>query len=516
MRAMSIIGSRAPRLSSVPDGDDDRGDQAVAFARWAGLTLFPWQEDVLRQMCRIGDDGLWVAPESVIIVPRQNGKGEILVARELAGIFLFGEESILHTAHFLDTAVDARDRLWDVIENNDDLFYWWEDDPDTPGVPSLVRTNGKEAIEFPNGAKVRFRTRTEKTGRGSSFELVVFDECFNLPNQVHAAISKTTRARKNAQKIYISSPVNRFEHSHGYVFSAKRWAGMDGADGIMFLEWSADLEQVDMFSDEALIQANPSLTKDGIYGAQYADARGDAEAAKRSESLRDEYLVETLGVGNWVPRDDSDDREYVFDPEVWSAAAVEEPVVVGDSCIGVDVTPSGDRVAIVSAQRTLNGAHLSIAPVVEFDREVVSGMIVNAVNDNDPLGIVLDSKGPSSTVVKPLSNEGIDAVELSWKQVTAATELLVQMVAEGKITHDGDQRFIDALDAAAFRPGHTGRAFARVGSGSVCELVAASFAIWGLVEFEIPDVVENLKVKHRFTGHAEVIRVESPAAVMAF
>jgi hypothetical protein len=39
-----------------------------------------------------------VSSDVGLVVPRQNGKGTILEARELAGLFLFGE-SILHTSH---------------------------------------------------------------------------------------------------------------------------------------------------------------------------------------------------------------------------------------------------------------------------------------------------------------------------------------------------------------------------------------------------------------------------------
>ena len=252
-----LIGSQEPRLASTAHGDTTRGDAAVEFCRWAGMTLFPWQEDMLRDMCRTDEDGLWSHRETVATVPRQNGKCEVLIARELAGIFLFGEKEILHTAHFLDTSIEARDRLWDVIENNDDLMHWWEGEHD--GLPWLIKTNGKEGIEFPNGAKIRFRTRTEKTGRGLSIELLVFDECFNLPNQIYSAISKTTRAREHSHTIFISSPVDRFQHMHGAVFSAKRWAGIDGAPGVLFREWSIDPDFMDPFSREAMVQSNPSL-----------------------------------------------------------------------------------------------------------------------------------------------------------------------------------------------------------------------------------------------------------------
>lgn len=255
-----LIGRQVPRLEVVPDGDATIADKAVEFCRAVGMTLYPWQEHFLRDMLLTGEDGTWASREVVSSVPRQNGKGEILVARELVGIYLLDEQRIMHSAHFLDTAIDAGERLFDLISMNPDLMGWWADQ--FSGEPKLIKSNGKDAIHFPNGAKIYFRTRTKKTGRGLSFDLVVFDECFDLPNEVYAAMDNTTKARPNAQKIFISSPVNRYEHSHGVVFSAKRWAAMDDAPGVMLKEWSPE-EGADPFSREAWEQANPSLVEGG-------------------------------------------------------------------------------------------------------------------------------------------------------------------------------------------------------------------------------------------------------------
>lgn len=486
-----LIGSRIPRLSHVPEGDSSRGDRAVEFARLAGMTLFPWQEDVLRAMCITGDDGKWAASESVISVPRQNGKGEILVARELAGIYLFGEQEILHTAHFLDTAVDARDRLWDVIEHCEDLMFWWEDDPETPGVPQLVRSNGKESIVFPTGQKVKFRTRTDKTGRGLSIDLLVFDECFNLPKQTYSAISKTTRAKQNAHTIFISSPVDNSEHIHGATFSAKRWAGIDRAPGVMFMEWSADPDQVDIYSREALVQSNPSLTLDGP-GAQFRDAMQDANSAKVSEALRDAYLVETLGIGNWVPRDGEDsDFTPIIDLDAWRAMADDAPVVtkLRESALGIDVNVNGDVCAMVAAIKTRRGVHLSLSDRVEFDRDALLQDLGKAVELNDPLAAAIDVRGPASTIERGIGDLGVEPTIMQAKDVAKGYMLLQQLINEGVLSHDGDPRWIDALGVVEEREiSGMGRAVKRV-RGEGCPLVAATFAIFALDKAGLQEVV---------------------------
>lgn len=506
---MALLGVQEPRLSSIPDGDVARGDAAVAFARFCGLTLYPWQEDLLRDMCRTDEAGNWAAREVVTVVARQNGKGEVLVARELAGVYLFGEKMIFHSAHFMDTAIDAQKRLWEVIASVDELMTWFEYADQSPdgrvyeGVPRKTTGNGKESITFPNGAQVLFRTRTKKTGRGLSVELLILDECFDLPNETYAALGKLVRAKERAQTVFISSPVNRLEHMHGAVFSAKRWAGIDGAKRILFKEWSPAPDD-DPFDPGVWAACNPSMVDEGP-GAQVSDIEADANAAKNSEVLKESFMVETLAAGNWVPRDGDTAGDFILDLDEWSAREVASPVVAGDSCMAMDVTPNGERVAMVAAVRTTTGVHLSLGPLERFDRDEVVAAVGKAVESNDPVGVALDPKGPASTLVSPLEKAGIEPHEMKWAQVSAATELFMQMFAEGRITHDGDPRWLDALKVAAFRPGTaSGRALTRTG-GSVCELVAATFAVWGLVEFEIPDVVHDVKRKTKFVGRAEVV-----------
>jgi hypothetical protein len=66
--------------------------------------LDPWQRFVLDRALGESKDGKWSAFEVGLVVPRQNGKGSILEARELAGLFLFDERLILHSAHEFETA----------------------------------------------------------------------------------------------------------------------------------------------------------------------------------------------------------------------------------------------------------------------------------------------------------------------------------------------------------------------------------------------------------------------------
>lgn len=519
-----LIGNQFPRLSSVPEGDAARGDEAVAFARFAGLTLYPWQEDLLRDMCRTRDDGLWAAPEVVVPLARQNGKGEVLVARELCGVYLFGEKNIFHSAHFMDTAIDAQSRLWEVIEGNDDLMHWWSDETDE--LPMLVKTNGKEAITFPyhvdaNGRRVKprvyFRTRTKKTARGLSIDLLIFDECFDLPLEVFAAMNSVTAARENAQKVFISSPVNRFEHMHGAIFSAKRWAGIDGAEGVLFKEWSIE-DGDDPHDFESWKKANPSLVDSGP-GVQLDQVRAGSDSAKNSQDLLDIFKVETLGAGNWYPRDNDElDFEPIVEISLWDSWADYAPEVTGEMAMAVDLSPDGSRAGLVAAvRRTDGGIYLSRSPLDEVEADAIAMKVKRAVDKNDPLSVALDPKGPASTLIKPLERLKIEADLMGARKVVAAYEKFLALLTAGKISHDGNPLWVEELNVAEERTiGEIGRALTRR-AGSVVGLVAATFAVWALEEFEIPSASNlHIKKKKRPVGAAKPVAATASVSSMKF
>lgn len=493
-----LIGHQEPRLSVVPEGDAEFANTALEFVKWAGLDLYPWQNDLVRDMLLYGPDALWAVREILAIIARQNGKGESLVALELIYIYLVGAKSIMHSAHFLDTAMDARDRLWDVIESNSGLMSWWEDE--YPGVPKPVLGNGKDAIKFPNGAKIYFRTRTKKTGRGLSFDLLIFDECFDLPNEVYAAMDATTSARPNSQTVFISSPVNIEEHFHGDVFSAKRWAALDGAPGVMLKEWSIT-DDDDPHDPESWAKANPSLVSEPRPGVQLSSLEAASHGARNSEVLLKAFLVERLGKGNWVPRDADVGTDFVpiFDISRWKSQEVSTLPVkgVGYSCIGIDVTPDGEKAGVVSAVEVDDKYFLSVSPVEDFDRDGVVESSVRAVEMNDPVGVVVDPSGQGSTLIAPFRAAGVDPEQASGSKVSIAYELLRRLFDEGRILHDGDSRWLEALNVAVERSRNGRfRSLERFG-GDVTVLVAASLALWGLVELSPRSPEIEVKQKHK-------------------
>ena len=86
--------------------------EAIAFAEEAcGIVLDDWQRWIVEHALSERADGTWSAFEVGLVCPRQNGKNFILEVVQLACIYLFGDETLVHSAHKFDTSVEHFNRL---------------------------------------------------------------------------------------------------------------------------------------------------------------------------------------------------------------------------------------------------------------------------------------------------------------------------------------------------------------------------------------------------------------------
>ena len=191
-----LIGSQTPRIDVTPLYFTTAGDDAIDLAAVAGLILDEWQEYVLRGSLGERVNGAWKATDVGVIVARQNGKGSILEARELAGLFLFGEKTILHTAHLFGTAVEHQQRLEHLIRNSELVEYMLGYKGDPQATMSGIKTgNSGMSFETQNGNRLLFKARSRGSMRGYTANLVVFDEAYDLPRSVVSAMLPTLASK---------------------------------------------------------------------------------------------------------------------------------------------------------------------------------------------------------------------------------------------------------------------------------------------------------------------------------
>jgi phage terminase large subunit-like protein len=243
------MGHQRPRIESCPPGDlASYGPRAIELAEAAGLFLDPWQQHVLVRAMRCRPDGKWAAFEVCPIVARQNGKGALLEARELAGLFLLPHERlILHSAHEFKTASEAFRRVLTLIQDNREFNRF---------VKQVYLQRGAESIELKDGKRLRFVARSSGSGRGFTGDLVILDEAQNLGDEAMAALLPTLSARPDPQVWYTATAGNESSVQLGRV----RERGIAGDDpSLAFFEWSVDPDSYDPADPRCWAQANPGM-----------------------------------------------------------------------------------------------------------------------------------------------------------------------------------------------------------------------------------------------------------------
>ena len=461
----AVVGSQEPRVSCIPDGEDHpRWAEVVDFVRALGVVLDPWQWLVLRvALRRLG--GMWAAFVVAVCAPRQNGKNAILEIRELIGPLLLGEELVIHSAHLADTSKEGFRRLDQLIDMNEWLSCQ---------VKHIWRTNGHESIEFKNGNRIRFRTRTRGGGRGFAASPVVFDEAMFLPEISLGAIMPVVSAQEDPQLWYMGSAVDQLIHEDGVVFARQRAEALGGeSKRLAYFEWSIDAEKPDEVEPEqatdpeAWAQSNPAL---GVRISPNYIAEEYRSMADRT------FAVERLGVGDWP---DPGRSSTVIDLAAWDALTDSASKITGDVVFGFDVSPSRGSAAISAAGGRGDLVHLETTDHAQGTGWVVD-RVVELAGRHKSAKIVCDGASPAGALIPSLEQRGLTIECLTAQEYARACGVLFDLVEQQQIRHLGTSELRSAIKGAATRPLGDAWAWSRKNSGvDISPLVAATLAAWG-------------------------------------
>lgn len=464
----ATIGAQEPRCLWLPPCVGSAGQEAIELADMAGLFLDPWQKLVLAHSLAERDDGKWAAFEVGLVVSRQNGKGSILEARELAGLFLLGERLIIHSAHQFDTSLEAFRRLLALVEETPEF---------SRRVRRVSRSHGEEGIELKGGQRIRFRTRTKGGGRGFTSDCLILDEAMDLPEVAHGALLPTLSARPNPQVWYTGSAVDRNVHEHGIVFARVRERGLKGGDrGLAFFEWSVD---VDEFAADPELASSPGAWAQANPGLGIRIAADHVALEQRSMDPHT-FSVERLGVGDWPS---TDGLRRVISSEAW-AALIDASSAPGDPLtFAIDVSPDRSFASIaVAGRRGADEHHVEVV-----DRRPGTGWVVDRAVElerkHGGRAWIVDAAGPVSSLLFDLAERlDVEPAVVSAQQHAQAFGLFVDAVEQGTLRHLGSVELASALAGAVKRPLGDAWAWSRKSSTvDISPLVACTLALWGSV-----------------------------------
>lgn len=423
-----------------------------------GVVLDPWQENVLQAAMGERSDGTWAARQVAVSAPRQQGKSQLIVARSLAGVLLFDEETIIVSAHQQDTAREVFNRILDLIDTHPALER---------RVDSVMKAVNREYIKFTSGQSIRFKARSAGGGRGFSCDCLLLDEAQILGAAAWSAILPTMSARPNPQAWLLGTPPT--ENDDGEVFERLRGLGLEGKETrLAYLEWSADPD--DPIDDPATwAKANPA------YGTRI---EYDAIATELASMSEDQFRLERLGVWPQLAG-----HTPVVKPARWRELVGVGPALTAKpAALAVDMSHGRD-ISIAAAWNTADevthleevwaGSDVTLAVAWLWDRA------------GRRIPVVVDSASPAASLVPELKARKVNVRVTSASDMSRACGLFEDGAKLGTLSHRGQVSVDEALAGARKRAIRDAGGWGWDRRDPACQihpLVAVSLALLGAAE----------------------------------
>lgn len=470
------IGNQRPRISHIPPFRKSYGADADVVLEEADRYLDDWQRHVLAGALGVrrkdGKDK-WTAPEVGLSVPRQNGKGDIIMARELVGLFILQEPLIIHSAHLFQTSIEAFRRIVGVIEDSPTLRRMV--------APRGIRTTtGQEEIRLRNGSRLRFLARSKGGGRGLVGDTIVLDEAFALADAHLEALIPVMSARPNPQIWYVSSPA--LDAVTGAVWMNVRRRGEAADPGLAWFDWGCEAG-ADLDDSANWLAANPA------YGIRITHDSIDRE---RRSMTPEGFGRERLGI--WPETA----GESVIGPELWQSLLVRDVPPLVNPVFAIDVSPDRQSAALVAAAKLPDGRHLLSIIDSRPGTNWIAERAGQLNGKHKPLCWVLDARSPASTLLPDLAVAGVrqsdqgrpvrgGLVVMNTADAATAWGMFVDRARQKGLAHLDEAPLNVALANAKTRTLGDGSAWARRGASDISPLVAATEASWALAT--LADVV---------------------------
>ncbi len=447
-----LRGHQRPRLSYIPPGcteNSDLGEAAVALAAEAGLQLDDWQAWVLKLSLSEDDELRWIAGQILLVVSRQNGKGGILEARELAGLFLLDEQKLIHTAHELKTATRHRRRLEKLIKQ-------------TPDLNALVKrynhSHGQESIELhaedcptvgpgicacADGKIIEFIARSKLSGRGFDGDLVVLDECMVLSDDVMDALAPVMSSKPNPQIWFTGSAAD--DTAAARTMRNLREVGI--AESKRLTEWLAAQGTVttEKWRGTRLLYLEWSVPSDADKDdrANWAIANPALGIRMRVETIEDERTLllsdEGFGrerLGMWG----ESSGEAVIPMGIWTARTEHDPLFVASPpfAFAVEVDSAGTRASLAAASRRPDGLwHVELIRAEPHTDWIVEACQTLQRRHRGAPIVVRTASGAAPTV-RALKAAGVDVTPATTRDEEQACARFAAAVADDELRHLDD------------------------------------------------------------------------------
>lgn len=419
-------GNQKPRLDQFIDGDIWLADKTIQLLEAYGVQLLPWQKAIIyRWMAVIEDDEgkwIWANPKAGLLVPRQNGKTEIIIARIIGGM-VFMNEALIYTAHSDKTVDEVKRRVQNFFyqakeEIRDLLTSEFDKEP-----------KSLDYIELRTQGRCVFRTRTRTGGLGTTNDTLILDEAQEETDAQQEALLPTISAGKSQNQQIIRAGTPPSGGGKGTVFVRIRQNVVDGKDHeTCWQEWSVEL-LTDPSDEDAWYETNPSLG----YHLMLTAVRNEAK-----DMAIDSFNKMRLG---WIA---GVETQRAIPDAWWSVLKVEKVEVPEDATFvyAIKFAPDGSAVSL-SIGVNMPGGVVHIELIERKPMSAGHTWIVNFLTENQRWRkcnkIIIDGAAGTQLLVEELhrTDKRITKKVLTpnVKEAGAAYAAFHDAVENGKLTH---------------------------------------------------------------------------------
>lgn len=451
-----LFGSQEPTFHAMPEFAQTDGMKAAKLLKAGGLTLDPWQVDVISDWMAKSASGKWAASTCGGSVPRQNGKSLLVQGRAEAGMLLYGE-TVIYTAHLQKTATETFNEMREFFEGHALRKY----------VGEIKTALGREQIILTNGGKIKFIARTRNGGRGQHGDLLIIDEAQEMDENAQASFLPAISASLNPQTIYIGTPPD--PTAIGTVFTKLRDRAKEGKTSKMaWFEFGVD-DVGNVLDRDRWVLTNPALGRRILLST----IEGESEQMDAETFARER-------LGWWMPPR-TETVEQAIDADKWTACGSDEVKPEGKTAYGVKFTADGAEIVLAGAVIPTEGpARISLIdrkPTGYGTRWLADWL--NARYDKAAC-VAIDGRNGVDVLIDKIADtwrfKG-SVVRVGSRDMVAAVSLLVNDVNEQLVTwyKPQEELNISAMTATKRSIGQ-GWGFGGDESGPI---EAAALALWG-------------------------------------
>lgn len=477
LQRSALVGVQEPRLLLLPNEYDAeksaaRAADMIDVAELAGVTLDPWQTIGAETMTLTRADGRWAAFEAFLAANRQQGKGTMIEARQLAGLFVWEESLQVYTAHEFKTAQEMFLRIRQLIES-------------TPSLDRLVQrirtADGEEAIETKSGCRLKFMARSNSSGRGFTAPTLYLDEAMKLKRRMMAALMPTMSALSlngNPQLLYFSSA----GEADSDVQEEVRERALAGTSArLAYAEWSVPRwdelppDERRRWPDADAYRRDPEIHRRANPGY---NIRLDPDYVSETEFEAmgaEEFDRERLGI--WAKLG----GESVIPAGLWKDAADPDAQASDQLVFSVDVSPARDSASIGLASLRDDGK----IHVEAIDNRVGTSWVGHRLAELSrwgPAAIVVVAGSNAESLIPGWKREGLRVKLIRFPEYTQACGVLYDSIMQRQIVHLDDPVLNGALEGARQRWRADGSTWYwdRKSDADITPLVAVTVAMAGL------------------------------------